>query len=562
MKSHIRRGRAGLTMVELLVTIIIAAIAFAALVPFFVQAQKAGSGDTVRNEALNLAQDKIERIRELDYAQITKDNLEDRDFSNGQFGTTWPRDAVSGERTFTIKYTVANVPAGAADGDEQYKKVIVDVVWNGPPTPVKHAVLQTYVYKQFAGPYTESLTVVDPVPNDALGIIVLDPSDPTPTITLRAQVSLASVERTKRVNFSVLANNGSELASGKVDSTGGQTFDWTWDASGASEGIYTFTAVGVGWDGNLGRTYTIPYRVDLGAPPAPTWRQAVVGDGAITLRWDEAPVGDLSHYRLYRSLTAGFTPDDATLYADGLLANTYPDPDSALVNGTLYYYRLIAVDLLGNESPPSAQLAVEPMAPSDGDDLAPTTPSFLTATRGGRSVRLTWTESVDQAPLGVTPAGLLRYEVWRSVNGAPFALLGAVPPAPTPVIYDDSLTEWGWTVTYQVRAVDGNLNASPFASSVPVVIPDLVPKLTVRNTANQTFDVRLVRVSDGKYFNQSGAEVLSTWSTQINANASKVWSTLRPELYRVEYKRTNKTWADKRLMPADLVNGDLTVDIS
>ena len=52
---------AGFSFVELLVTIIIAAIAFAAMVPVFVGASQKASGDKARNIALNVAQDRLEK---------------------------------------------------------------------------------------------------------------------------------------------------------------------------------------------------------------------------------------------------------------------------------------------------------------------------------------------------------------------------------------------------------------------------------------------------------------------------------------------------------------------
>ena len=70
MSRHFWRAcdrEAGFSFVELLVTIIIAGIAFAALVPVFVGAQQVASGEQQRNAALGLAQDKLEKIRGLDY---------------------------------------------------------------------------------------------------------------------------------------------------------------------------------------------------------------------------------------------------------------------------------------------------------------------------------------------------------------------------------------------------------------------------------------------------------------------------------------------------------------
>lgn len=83
MNTQTRRGQAGFSFVELLVTIIIAGIAFAALVPLFVAAQQKGSGDTARNVALSLARDKMEKIRSLDYDEITEANLQSATFKGG-----------------------------------------------------------------------------------------------------------------------------------------------------------------------------------------------------------------------------------------------------------------------------------------------------------------------------------------------------------------------------------------------------------------------------------------------------------------------------------------------
>ena len=68
---------AGFSFVELLVTIIIAGIAFAAMFPLFVGAQQSQASDGFRTVGTNLAQDMIERVRQLDYDQITTANLRD-----------------------------------------------------------------------------------------------------------------------------------------------------------------------------------------------------------------------------------------------------------------------------------------------------------------------------------------------------------------------------------------------------------------------------------------------------------------------------------------------------
>ena len=68
----------GLTLVELLVTIIIAGIAFAALVPVFVLGFTVSSSEKARLAALNVAQDKIEKIRQLRMPVLIVHGVDDR----------------------------------------------------------------------------------------------------------------------------------------------------------------------------------------------------------------------------------------------------------------------------------------------------------------------------------------------------------------------------------------------------------------------------------------------------------------------------------------------------
>ena len=133
MNSHARRGEAGFSFVELLVTIIIAGVAFAAMVPLFVTAQSKNSADNLRIVVTNLAQDKIEKMRQLPYGSISVDNLESSAFAGGQFGTTQSISSGSGSRTITLSYTVESYPAGSQGLTSQYKVVSVTATWTAPP---------------------------------------------------------------------------------------------------------------------------------------------------------------------------------------------------------------------------------------------------------------------------------------------------------------------------------------------------------------------------------------------------------------------------------------------
>ena len=60
----------GFSLVELLVTVVLAGVIFAAMVPVFASALKKTTGDNLRVTAVNIAQDRIEKIRQLPYADI------------------------------------------------------------------------------------------------------------------------------------------------------------------------------------------------------------------------------------------------------------------------------------------------------------------------------------------------------------------------------------------------------------------------------------------------------------------------------------------------------------
>jgi prepilin-type N-terminal cleavage/methylation domain-containing protein len=96
----------GFSMVELLVTIVIAGIVFAAMVPFFANALNRTSEDELRVDSTNIAQDRIEQVRLLDYAVITDASLNttSTSFGDGRFGPTYT--LVGESRPYTITYEV------------------------------------------------------------------------------------------------------------------------------------------------------------------------------------------------------------------------------------------------------------------------------------------------------------------------------------------------------------------------------------------------------------------------------------------------------------------------
>jgi prepilin-type N-terminal cleavage/methylation domain-containing protein len=124
-----RHGARGFSLVELLVTVLLAGIIFLAMVPLFVQVLKRTSTDTRRVVATNVAQARIEAIRLLaaslgptpgsttqpiGYSAITAANLNSSTYASGLFATSFP--AAHGGVPYQVVTTVSpsNNPTPAA----------------------------------------------------------------------------------------------------------------------------------------------------------------------------------------------------------------------------------------------------------------------------------------------------------------------------------------------------------------------------------------------------------------------------------------------------------------
>ncbi len=97
---------------------------------------------------------------------------------------------------------------------------------------------------------------------------------------------------------------------------------------------------------------------DTTPPAAPTGPSAIPGDGFVVLLWNPSPEPDFADYAVYRSETAG---GPYTLL-DGAVTLT-SCVDSAVVNGTTYFYVVTARDLDGNESAYAGEVSATPQAP-------------------------------------------------------------------------------------------------------------------------------------------------------------------------------------------------------
>ncbi len=137
----------------------------------------------------------------------------------------------------------------------------------------------------------------------------------------------------------------------------GATVTASFNVSSYNQGVYTILPSSLYYTDYNRKTYTascnsaaISIRYELVAPSSPKNIRSLSGDGAIKLYWDRPADPDVSGYKIYRrTATTDFLPVGAvsiSLYSD-----------TAVVDGTTYYYRVAAVDGSGNESELSAETA-------------------------------------------------------------------------------------------------------------------------------------------------------------------------------------------------------------
>ena len=122
---------------------------------------------------------------------------------------------------------------------------------------------------------------------------------------------------------------------------------------------FTFKANDGKTDSNIA-TVSITITSVNDPPVAPTGLSATAGVGKVTLDWNDnvEPEGDLQGYNVSRSTAHGgpYTNINGAL----LPGSNYVD--SAVVNGTTYYYVVTAVDTVGSESSDSNEASATPYA--------------------------------------------------------------------------------------------------------------------------------------------------------------------------------------------------------
>ena len=486
------RRNSGFTLIELMITIIIAAVAFAGMIPLFVDASQASSGNQMRTIATNVAQGQIEKLRALPWSQLVAaytdsgktapatassfpTTLDSSSWAGGQFGDSINAYSGTVAKVFKVSYSVQPGGGALTGATADTMNVSVTVTWTGRPTPIMPITVMTIISKQYAGP---ALTGVGFTVSPATGNVITGSP-----VSLTAYVN-SSAFPSAQVQFTcVYLGNGSVTPAVTYSGLTG-----TVNFSGCPDGDYMITAQA--WSGTPGSsTPGTPqqrqYVLDLSsAPPPATNLSYTPGSGRVVLSWSPSIASDFSHYEIDRGTTSG----SETVLVGSTTATGYTD--TGLTNEQDYYYKVYAIDTAGNKSVASAELdAVPTTIPSDP---RPTTPGSFAGVANQNLAVLSWTASSHVAN-GITVAG---YYIYRDGGTTPCAQTGSLG-------FSDTVG-WGATHTYVVRAYDTAGRNSLPSSTITVTTGTRPGPYTMTITRNQQTAVTVVTSNDSMYPYSSG----------------------------------------------------------
>jgi hypothetical protein len=175
--------------------------------------------------------------------------------------------------------------------------------------------------------------------------------------------------------------------------------------------------------------------------PGTSTLSAQAGDGQVSLTWTAA--GGAQAYNLYR----GTTSNGETQLAPGITGTSYVD--TAVTNGTTYYYRVAGTNANGEGA-----LSNEVNATPNPAPVPPAAPTNLTATGGSQRVTLNWLNHA-------TTATGIAIERKQNPN-QPFTQIATVVPAST--TYVDTSARKKTTYYYRIRTMNGTL-VSPYSNT-------------------------------------------------------------------------------------------------
>ena len=235
----------------------------------------------------------------------------------------------------------------------------------------------------------------------------------------------------------------------------------TFAQSGLTNGqIYYYQVAAVNSAGEGARSNEAS-AIPGGVPSAPQSLTATPGNTQVVLNW-ATPANNggyaITGYNIYQ----GTTSNGETLLANLGTVQTYTS--MSLTNGQIYYFKISAVNSVG-EGAPSSELASTPC-------VVPTPPQSLTATAGNGQVVLSWVAPVSNGGSPIT-----HYRLYRGTlpgGETIYAVLGVV------LTFQDTGVTNGQTYYYEVSAVNAAGESAMIGerSATPCTVPNPPQSLT------------------------------------------------------------------------------------
>ncbi len=402
---------------------------------------------------------------------------------------------VAGPDTYQQRQSIDD-PTHIRHGNYVYTNFIGGTVWD--PAITDHTIVTSLLYTNGApawwgsrpwpaiGPDLTPVTGVIPAQARYLGIATnnadqIAPSAPasaSATAVSTSQVNITWASATDNVavgGYRIERSTGSGSTSfGEIGAVGGNSFS---DSSLSPGTVYNYRIRAFDGAGNFGgysptaSATTSGQAGDQTAPSTPsTINASAVSPSQISLSWGAATdnVGVFG-YRIERSTGAG-----SSSFVEIASATTTSFNDSGLNSGTIYNYRVRAVDAAGNMGGYSPVGTATTTIQTGGDQTQPSTPSPFTATPASSSqLNLAWGASTDD--IGVTG-----YRLERSIGSgsSSFTQIAIV----TGTTYIEGALNSATTYNYRIRAVDaaGNLSSYSAVATATTAAPggDVSPPST------------------------------------------------------------------------------------
>ncbi len=273
-----------------------------------------------------------------------------------------------------------------------------------------------------------------------------------------SQVSLSWSTSSGAATYNVYraTTSGGEGATPLVTSIAATAYVDTAISNGTTY-YYTVAAVNsVGTSAQSNEAIATPNAV----PVVPANVTATGANSTVLLSW--TPSFGAASYNVYKATASG--GEGSTPFATGITAAAYTD--TAVTNGTTYYYTIAGVNTIGI----SAQSEEASATPAGG----PAAPTGLTATGGPAQIALSWTAA----------SGAASYCVYRgTASGAESAT--PIATGVTTAAYANTGLTAGTTYYYKVAAVNGGGTSAQSGEASAITIAGVPTGLSATGGVDQ-----------------------------------------------------------------------------